>query len=683
MLTNHCILTRLMLFASITTALFLPTPTPFGAVLLHAQQSTLPTDTTTINRLNALAESYAAQGDDVKDTAFFYAKRAFSLAERIGYKRGMAEALATLAYRYNLDGKIEQGLEFGFKQLQLAEELGDKRLIARGLISIGFAAGQQSRADSAAIWDARARLLKALAISSELRDSLLITFCYNSLGRLSRMAGEQQSAQQYHEKALAIGEKLASLEQTSWALHSLAALDESQQRYTIALQRAVRSLALREQSKRTFAIATSLRLVGHIHLKMRNFSAAKRFAERSIGMSKSLDGLFLVKMQSYQLLADANTALKQPTEALSAFKSYTAIKDSAAAIEAKNNILQLQAHIDRERKDHEQSLLAREGALQKAVIERQYALGIFVIGCALLLSILVVILWRNNHHKKQQNEELSSAYREIRQQQEILESQAQEIELTNTQLQEINETLQASNIALDEANTFKLNMLSIAAHDLKNPLHTIANFAELLQEDASPNENSRTNEFAGRIVRICQRMLTLIHDLLETAAHDLGKMTLQNEPVNLSDLAIAVTEQYATQAQEKDQTIIVENQEECWVEGDVQRLYQVLDNLVSNAIKYSPFGKRIWLTLSIPANQGITRLSVKDEGPGMSDDDKSKAFVMFQRLSAEATGGESSTGIGLALVKQIVELHGGTISIVSEFGHGAEFIVELPCWAKL
>jgi signal transduction histidine kinase len=419
--------------------------------------------------------------------------------------------------------------------------------------------------------------------------------------------------------------------------------------------------------------------VGYIHFHLGHFAEARRYAERSIAVSKNLDGLFLVKVQAYQLLSDTYNALKKPYEALRWYKAYIAMRDSAFQIESKNNIVQLQAQIDRERNDREEAVRIRDRQLQEERFQRQRIIGIVIITCLLLLSVAVALLWRTNRLRNKQNEELLRANEEIKTQQEILEAQSQEIEITNTQLQEINETLSASNAALDEANTFKLNMLSIAAHDLKNPIHTIGNFAELLKEE-SVSAGSNVPEYAERISRICTRMLALIHDLLDTAAHDLGKMNLQMQPVNLSDLAIAVADQYTPQAVEKEQRLRLESAEDCWVEGDVQRLYQVLENLLSNAVKYSPWGKNIWLTISIPHEQDSVRLSVKDEGPGMTADDQEKAFVMFQRLSAETTGGESSTGVGLALVKQIVDLHNGEVRIVSAAGSGTEFIVELPMY---
>ncbi len=695
MIITTCILALVMLFGSahLCQAALLQMQYRASVALAHVPnnaQSVASTpqtlfrqtdtaDTSHINRLNTLAEVYSKKNSAAKDTASLYAAHAFALAEKIGYKRGMAEALASISYRLNIEGKIEQGLETGFKGLHIAEELGDERLIARGLLNIGFAAGQQSHASPEAVREARERLLKALTIAKNLHDDYLICISQNTLGRFARIEGKLPEGLAYHEQALVLARRVGNPEMTSWSLHGIAIIFEMQKRYPEALQFAQEALTLREATGLGFAIATSLRLVGYIHFHLGHFAEARRYAERSIAVSKNLDGLFLVKVQAYQLLSDAYTALNKPSEALQWYKAYIAMRDSAFQIESKNNIVQLQAQIDRERNDRAEAVRIRDRQLQEERFQRQRIIGIVIITCIILLSIAVTMLWRTNRLRNKQNEELTIANEEIKTQQEILEAQSQEIEITNTQLQETNETLSASNAALDEANTFKLNMLSIAAHDLKNPIHTIGNFAELLREEPV-SAGSSVHGYAERISRICARMLALIHDLLDTAAHDLGKMNLQIQPVNLSDLAIAVADQYTPQAVEKEQRLRLESAEDCWVEGDVQRLYQVLENLLSNAVKYSPWGKNIWLTISLSHEQDTVRLSVKDEGPGMTAEDQGKAFVMFQRLSAETTGGESSTGVGLALVKQIVDLHNGEVRIVSTAGSGTEFIVELPLY---
>ena len=130
----------------------------------------------------------------------------------------------------------------------------------------------------------------------------------------------------------------------------------------------------------------------------------------------------------------------------------------------------------------------------------------------------------------------------------------------------------------------------------------------------------------------------------------------------------------------KDQQLLLSSEDTAnnyfMTKADSKRLSQVFDNLISNAIKYSPFSKPIEVT--IKSYETNILISVADQGPGVSDEDKEKMFGYFQRLSAQPTGGESSSGIGLSIVKQIVELHNGKVWVESELGKGSTFLVSLP-----
>jgi len=119
---------------------------------------------------------------------------------------------------------------------------------------------------------------------------------------------------------------------------------------------------------------------------------------------------------------------------------------------------------------------------------------------------------------------------------------------------------------------------------------------------------------------------------------------------------------------------------ECWGFVDEVHFRQAVDNLVNNAIKYSPPGKAVDVILSPRMVEGQTwvEIQVRDQGPGLTAEDKAQAFGLYQRLSAKPTGGEYSTGLGLSIVKQMVELHGGHVWIESEFGQGATFCLDLP-----
>ena len=147
--------------------------------------------------------------------------------------------------------------------------------------------------------------------------------------------------------------------------------------------------------------------------------------------------------------------------------------------------------------------------------------------------------------------------------------------------------------------------------------------------------------------------------------------------VDLGRLGLATSGILQPQAEAKKQRIHAAAQEGCRVEGDEDWLRQVLENLLGNAIKYSPERRSIWLDVRQDGDK--VRLEVKDEGPGLTEDDKARIFGRFQRLSARPTGGESSTGLGLSIVQQLVDRHGGRVWAESEGrGQGATFFAELP-----
>ncbi|MBD1210416.1 MAG: HAMP domain-containing histidine kinase [Ignavibacteria bacterium] len=270
-----------------------------------------------------------------------------------------------------------------------------------------------------------------------------------------------------------------------------------------------------------------------------------------------------------------------------------------------------------------------------------------------------------------QNEELEM---EIKSRTNDLSKANAKIQLVNTELQEVNEELSEMNHALDEANHFKTQMLSIVAHDLKNPLNVILNCADMLSE-SMPEGTVEQTMIAG-VHASADRMVRLIHDLLDNAAIELGKMEILPEPLDWGMQIVAVGESYQEAAAHKRQTLDMSDVKPSVVVGDEERLWQVVDNLISNAVKYSPLGSTI--IVRCHRDTSVVRLSVQDFGPGLTDEDKTKLFGHFQRLSAQPTAGENSSGVGLSIVKKIVELHKGRIWVESEYGKGAKFIVELP-----
>jgi signal transduction histidine kinase len=184
-------------------------------------------------------------------------------------------------------------------------------------------------------------------------------------------------------------------------------------------------------------------------------------------------------------------------------------------------------------------------------------------------------------------------------------------------------------------------------------------------------------EFGERIGATTGRMMEMVQNLLDANRIERGEMELNLAPTDLGAGLNQVVEIQRPRATAKQQTIHLESEAiPVVVQLDPAVTVQVLENLVSNAVKYSPPGKEIFVRLKKHSQRA--RVEVQDEGPGLSAEDQKKLFGKFARLSAKPTGGEHSTGLGLSIVKKMVEAMNGKVWCKSELGRGATFIVEFP-----
>ncbi len=225
----------------------------------------------------------------------------------------------------------------------------------------------------------------------------------------------------------------------------------------------------------------------------------------------------------------------------------------------------------------------------------------------------------------------------------------------------------ASDIAQRESH--RLQFVATVAHDLKNPVLTIEMAGRILG-DFSPTEEQRP--YVDAVVDEATRLKVTLRDLMDDLQVASGYLSIRNAEVEFGSVVRQLAE---TQAKAVTDHELVIDTEECTVLGDARRLERVVSNLVSNALKYSPSNTRV--TIRVEKQESRAVLSVSDEGPGIAAEDLQAIFQPFGRGRAADALAEGA-GIGLYVVKQIVEAHGGQIEVYTEPGHGATFVVRLP-----
>ena len=246
------------------------------------------------------------------------------------------------------------------------------------------------------------------------------------------------------------------------------------------------------------------------------------------------------------------------------------------------------------------------------------------------------------------------------------------------ELLQANARLSAQWTRLQRANTFKSEVLGTVAHDLRNPLSVILGRTEMLTEMVSDAASSVDNVKA-QIVHIrsaTNRVTEIIDTLISDAMADAHDITIRREPVDLVALLRDLVDANQPLAARKDQTIALAAPAAIASLCDSDRIREAIDNVLSNAIKYSPIGGRIEVGVDRRGDSAVIR--VTDQGPGLSPEDIARLFGRFQRLSAKPTGGETSTGLGLSIVKRIVDLHGGAVTAEAAGPSGTTFMIAIP-----
>lgn len=258
-------------------------------------------------------------------------------------------------------------------------------------------------------------------------------------------------------------------------------------------------------------------------------------------------------------------------------------------------------------------------------------------------------------------------YRKLKARNKIVLSQSHKIKAQNIELEKQNKDL----VTLNQE---KLQIVSVVSHDLKGPFNRIFALIQLMSSSME-NLTEDQKDYLGKMHQIVADGLSMIRNLLDNRRLDDQDLEFMPTTLNLSSVLNSLLRNYKTLAEKKQISIHLTSPENVPLQIDKSYLTRVIENLLSNAVKFSDSNTNIYVNLIDDGK--FIEFSVRDEGPGIREEEQKKLFQKYQRLTPRPTAGESSTGLGLFIVKSVIEKMNGTVRCESEEGKGATFTVRL------
>ncbi len=597
-------------------------------------------------------------------TAIDFANQGIELAQKINYQKGLAGCYGSLGYCYiNLDN--EKAMEYTKKALAIRLKINDKIGIANSLNVLGVIDYYQG-----SYLPSIENHLKAMKMREEIGDVIKMATSYNNIALVYLAIEDYQTALQYLKKGLKIRKLKNDKKGISIIEGNIGDIYSRMKKYDSALVYLNDALIISKEIGNKKTVAGIYLVIAKINLELnedekaiKNYEASNDIyinLDEKHGIAQAETGIALV----YQKEGNIEEAIKH---AQAAFKQGKLI-NSLDKISAAANILQ--------------SAFRKQGNYKKAF----EFLAIYKNSMDSLQNTAKV--------KKMAKTEFDYRIKEIKEaQQTEIEKQNNFIRwLTITILlgfiivlliifsynhkRKVNNQLNILNEKLKELNSTKDRFFSIIAHDLRGPFHSLLGLSDALSNDIDSLTNEEIKDYNSGINQSLKRQFKLLNDLLEWARLQSDSYKLECERINLKNETDNTIESIEIVALKKEVKIINEIEENISVNADKNMTQLVLRNLISNSIKFSI--KHGIIKIQSEKLNKFVKIKVVDNGVGITVKDLEKIFRIDVHHSTIGTSEERGTGLGLILCKEIIEKHGGEISVQSELGKGATVSFTLP-----
>lgn len=606
-----------------------------------------------------------------------YAQRYLALAEKLNDKPSLAFAWKTVGSIESDDGEYAASIRSYLKALELYTTLHDSTEMVYALNNIGvsyFFIGEYRKAienyvaslDLAETFDfvpgAMTALMNIALVYGSMenydmgvtylnkvlpmvvsKDTASVPYVLSNLGFMHFHRKEYTEATQYVRQALLLAEKMGM----NYIIQGSYTLLGAIKRETGQRDSAYYYLKLAKEKNDAENIKdVELMILNELYLTEKKFGNRQDALEvgvRALTLAKQQRQVKWIKSIAYNLYDDYYNLGDHKRAADNLYEAYV-FSDSISS--RLNEQISTAWTFEQENRQLAQKNAEIENRLNVLGFTLSLQRGINVV-IALLLIITVFVLFR-------------------------LRKISRRLKTVNALLNNRNGELSALNARLEQSQQETARLTSFIVHDLKSPLNSMLSGLQTLKHLGSLNEGQQT--IAGAMNTVARRGIELVHQLLELDS-DRTSVALRKEMVSSQALRKSVDAEFGPIAREKDIALVVEGDDFEFLSVQ-SHLSRILANLTSNAIKFSPRTSAVTVTVHRVEEHVV--LKVADQGPGFTEADKQMLYTKLKRLSARPTGGESSHGLGLALVKALVDQLGGSISLETTAGKGATFTVRFP-----
>jgi signal transduction histidine kinase len=528
-------------------------------------------------------------------------------------------------------------IEVHLRQLELAESWGDALALSRAHSGLGLTYSSFGNREAAFH-----HLTAALGWADQANDIEQKTITINSLGNFHFAEAEYEVAARYHEGALQLRRASGNLRGIADSLNNLALI-------AAAASDVTNALSMMGEAEAIYSRLGLKRYLANVHRRTASIlNGVGRHSEALIRLDQGLEiaeslGSPEVLVNLYREFAVTHEALANFQEALRFERLLNSTAERVRTEQDRKLITELNVRYQAERRENEIVRLKSEQKLREELLSRRHLVGWFIGGG---LSLVIVVL--------------GGAYfvqRRIHRDSLLMQSATEN-----------------ARERAEDADRLKSRLLQIASHDLKAPLAAMRATARRIQRETSL---STAHHLANAMRSDATRMEVLVRDLLDSTALEAAALSLDYTEFSLPELIQSVVAQMEPLAHSKEQLLTGESEPPTIVAcADRERLWQILVNLVSNALKFSPVHGRVVVRSGI-WDEWVS-VEVEDDGPGLDPRDIAKIYGAPQQLSAKPTAGEHSSGLGLSITRELVALHCGRLEVESQPGKGSVFRVLLP-----